>query len=91
MSHAWTVDFAAKIKQLVDIPVFTVKRINDPRMATGLLEMGRADFKGSTRPWLSPLRMPYWATWPPVIKLLSLAAVRSVQKRRRIWRCNNGM
>ncbi|MDZ5723657.1 FAD-dependent oxidoreductase [Acetobacterium sp. K1/6] len=58
VSHAWTVDFAAEIKQLVDIPVFTVNRINDPRMADGLLEMGKADFIGMGRGSLADPDLP---------------------------------
>lgn len=42
--HAWTVDFAAEIKKLVNIPVITVNRINDPRMAENILELNKADF-----------------------------------------------
>ena len=58
VSHAWTVDFAAEIKQIVDIPVFTVNRINDPRMADGLLEMGKADFIGMGRGSLADPDLP---------------------------------
>ena len=57
VGHAWTVDFAHEIKQLVDIPVVTVNRINDPRMADSILTMDKADFiamgRGSLAdPWL---------------------------------------
>jgi 2,4-dienoyl-CoA reductase-like NADH-dependent reductase (Old Yellow Enzyme family)/thioredoxin reductase len=58
VSHAWTVDFAAEIKQIVDIPVFTVNRINDPRMVDGILEMGKADFIGMGRGSLADPDLP---------------------------------
>lgn len=56
--HAWTVDFAAEIKRLVDIPVFTVNRINEPLMAESILEMGKADFIGMGRGSLADPALP---------------------------------
>jgi len=56
--HAWTVDFAAEVKKLVKIPVITVNRINDPRMAEGILELGKADFIGMGRGSLADPDLP---------------------------------
>ncbi len=56
--HAWTVDLAAEIKKLVNIPVFTVNRINDPRMAETILELGKADFIGMGRGSLADPELP---------------------------------
>ncbi|WP_202895082.1 oxidoreductase [Paenibacillus sp. 23TSA30-6] len=56
--HAWAIDFAAEIKTIVDIPVFTVNRINDPHMAESILEMGKADFIGMGRGSLADPALP---------------------------------
>lgn len=56
--HAWTVDFAAEIKKLVNIPVITVNRINDPRMAESILELDKADFIGMGRGSLADPELP---------------------------------
>jgi 2,4-dienoyl-CoA reductase-like NADH-dependent reductase (Old Yellow Enzyme family)/thioredoxin reductase len=56
--HAWTVDYAAEIKKIVTIPVFTVNRINDPRIAEEILEMGKADFIGMGRGSLADPDLP---------------------------------
>lgn len=56
--HAWTVDYAAEVKKIVNIPVFTVNRINDPRMADQLIEMGKADFVGMGRGSLADPFLP---------------------------------
>lgn len=56
--HAWTVEYAAEIKKLVNIPVFTVNRINDPRMAENILEMDKADFIGMGRGSLADPDLP---------------------------------
>ena len=58
VGHAWTVDYAAEVKSIVNIPVFTVNRINDPRMAEGILEMGKADFIGMGRGSLADPDLP---------------------------------
>lgn len=49
MSHAFNLDDAAAIKNLVDIPVILTNRINDPEMADMILETGKADFIGFGR------------------------------------------
>ena len=56
--HAWTVDLAAEVKKIVNIPVITVNRINDPRMAESILEMGKADFIGMGRGSLADPELP---------------------------------
>jgi len=47
--HGLFVEYAAAIKQGVDIPVFTVGRITDPRMADAIIRDGKADMVGMTR------------------------------------------
>lgn len=44
---------AAAIKQVVDVPVATVGRINDPSVAAEILHKGEADLIGLARPLLS--------------------------------------
>ncbi|NTW71689.1 MAG: FAD-dependent oxidoreductase [Eubacteriaceae bacterium] len=56
--HAWQADLAAEIKSLVNIPVFTVNRINDPKMAESLLEAGKADVIGMGRGSLADPDLP---------------------------------
>ncbi|MBF7097888.1 oxidoreductase [Alkalibacter mobilis] len=58
VDQAWTVDYAAEIKKIVKIPVFTVNRINDPRMAEDILEMGKADIIGMGRGSLADPDLP---------------------------------
>lgn len=58
VKHAWTVDYAEEIKKIVQIPVITVNRINDPRMADGLIAMGKADFVGMGRGSLADPELP---------------------------------
>ncbi len=56
--HAWTVDYAEEVKKIVSIPVMTVNRINDVRMADGLIGMGKADFVGMGRGSLADPLLP---------------------------------
>lgn len=58
VGHAWQTDYVAEIKKLVSIPVFTVNRINDPRMAENILEMGIADMIGMGRGSLPDPELP---------------------------------
>ncbi|GKW01666.1 NADH oxidase [Pectobacterium carotovorum subsp. carotovorum] len=58
VGHAWTVSLAEEIKQLVQIPVITVNRINDPRMADTILAMGKADFIAMGRGSLADPHLP---------------------------------
>lgn len=43
MGHGWIADFAAEVKKVVDIPVTTVGRINDPLIAETIIKSGKAD------------------------------------------------
>ena len=47
--HGIFVDLAAAIKQVVNIPVFTVGRISDPVHANSIIAKGQADVVGMTR------------------------------------------
>ncbi|MDO8688887.1 MAG: FAD-dependent oxidoreductase [Dehalococcoidia bacterium] len=47
------VQFAARIKQAVGIPVVAMGKIKDPGMAENILEAGQADFIAITRPLLA--------------------------------------
>lgn len=58
VGHAWTVPLSEEIKKLVKIPVITVNRINDPRMADTLLVMGKADFIAMGRGSLADPNLP---------------------------------
>lgn len=58
VGHAWTVDFAEEVKRIVNIPVVTVNRINDPRMADGVIALGKADFVGMGRGSLADPELP---------------------------------
>ena len=58
VNHAWLADCAQEVKKIVNIPVITVNRINDPRMADGLIEMGKADFVGMGRGSLADPYLP---------------------------------
>lgn len=49
ISHAFRTYLAAAIKEVVDIPVFTVGRIKDPVLAEKLLADGHTDMVGMTR------------------------------------------
>ncbi|MFH1955244.1 MAG: FAD-dependent oxidoreductase [Pseudomonadota bacterium] len=50
--------FSSAIKEIVDIPVFVVARINDPLMAEQALADGHADMIGMTRACISDPEMP---------------------------------
>lgn len=58
VNHAWVADYAAEVKKIVNIPVITVNRINDPRMADQLIEMGKCDFIGMGRGSLADPHLP---------------------------------
>ena len=56
IAKAWIVDWAAEVKNAVDIPVTTVGRINDPLVAESILASGKADLVAMGRasladPW----------------------------------------
>ena len=56
--HGWAVEFAAEVKKLVNIPVITVNRINDPKMADAIITSGKADFVGMGRGSLADPHLP---------------------------------
>ncbi|RXI40126.1 NADH:flavin oxidoreductase [Clostridium tetani] len=56
--HAWQVNYAEEIKKLVNIPVFTVNRINEPRVAESILAAGKADIIGMGRASLADPDLP---------------------------------
>lgn len=41
--HGWIADLAAEIKKITSLPVITVGRFNDPRIAEAVLASGKAD------------------------------------------------
>jgi 2,4-dienoyl-CoA reductase-like NADH-dependent reductase (Old Yellow Enzyme family)/thioredoxin reductase len=41
--HGWITDHAAAVKSVVNVPVFTVSRINDPLIAESVVASGKAD------------------------------------------------
>ena len=55
--HGWNQDFAAEAKKLVHIPIVTVGRIAEPRMAEDILASGKADFVAMGRESLTD---PHW-------------------------------
>lgn len=58
MTTGWIVDLAAEVKNVVDIPVTAVGRINDPMMAESVLASGRADLIGMGRASLADPELP---------------------------------
>lgn len=56
--HALNAPVAAQIKRLVGIPVLTANRVNDPRLADALLELGDADMVGMGRGSLCDPHLP---------------------------------
>lgn len=56
--HAWTVNYAEEIKKLVSIPVITVNRINEPKMADMLIASGKTDFVAMGRGSLADPDLP---------------------------------
>lgn len=55
---AYLAGLAAQIKKVVNIPVCTVGKLGDPRVAHKVLEEGKADFIALARPLLAD---PYWS------------------------------
>jgi len=49
---------AAKVKETVDVPIITVGRINDPRLAEQVLREGKADLVGMTRALVADPELP---------------------------------
>ena len=56
--HAWTSHMAEAVKKVCSIPVITVGRVNDPRIADMLIKTGQADFVGMGRASLVDPAMP---------------------------------
>lgn len=57
-AHAWRLDDAAAIKSVVNVPVMTVGRINDPFIAEGILRTGKADAVAMARQSLTDPELP---------------------------------
>jgi len=58
MGHGWLSDYAAQVKKVVDIPVTTVGRINDPCIAEAIIRSGKADACYMGRASLADPHMP---------------------------------
>lgn len=56
--HGWIVNYAEEVKKLVSIPVITVGRINDPKIAEQVLEGGKADLITMARASLCDPELP---------------------------------
>lgn len=56
--HGWIVNHAEEVKKLVSIPVITVGRINDPKIAEQVLESGKADLITMARASLCDPELP---------------------------------
>ncbi len=56
--HALNAERAAKIREVVDIPVILSNRVNDPGMADTLIRMGACDFVAMGRGSLADPHMP---------------------------------
>ncbi len=56
--HGWMTDHAAAVKKVVDKPVFTVGRINDPLIAESVVASGKADGVAMGRGSLADPEMP---------------------------------
>lgn len=58
MNHGWLADFAAQVKAVVNIPVTTVGRVNDPLIAEMIVRSGKADACYMGRASLADPHMP---------------------------------
>ncbi len=56
--HAWISDYAEEVKKVVDIPVITVGRFNDPCLANMAIKAGKADFVAMGRGSLADPALP---------------------------------
>ena len=56
--HGCFSDYAAEVKKIVSIPVITVGRINDPRIAEEVVASGKADLVAMSRASLCDPEMP---------------------------------
>jgi 2,4-dienoyl-CoA reductase-like NADH-dependent reductase (Old Yellow Enzyme family) len=61
LSYLWPdahlAELAGRVKKVVNIPVCTVGKLGDPKIAATVLEEGKADFVALARPLLAD---PYW-------------------------------
>ncbi|WP_425057878.1 NADH oxidase [Sporomusa carbonis] len=58
VTNGWIVNLAEEVKKVVNIPVITVGRINDPRMAETILASGKADLVAMGRGSLADPELP---------------------------------
>ena len=58
VKQGWIIDYADAVKKVVDIPVITVGRINDPAMAEAALVAGKADMVAMGRQSLADPYLP---------------------------------
>ena len=58
MGHGWLADYAKDIKSVVDIPITTVGRVNDPYVAESIIRSGKADACYMGRASLADPHMP---------------------------------
>lgn len=56
--HGWFTDWAKAVKEVVNIPVITISRINDPFLADSILAGGKADLVAMGRQSLVDPAMP---------------------------------
>ncbi|NKB61797.1 MAG: NAD(P)-binding protein [Gammaproteobacteria bacterium] len=59
IEHGYTAPLAARIKKLINKPIFVAGRINQPQIAEQILSSGHADMCGMTRALISDPDMPY--------------------------------
>lgn len=58
ITPGWIVNYAEEVKKVVNIPVMTVGRINDPFLAESILLSGKADLIAMGRPSLADPDLP---------------------------------
>jgi len=58
VKHGWFADMAKEIKDICNIPVIAVSRINDPIIANSIIRSGKADFTAMGRASLADPDMP---------------------------------
>jgi 2,4-dienoyl-CoA reductase-like NADH-dependent reductase (Old Yellow Enzyme family)/thioredoxin reductase len=56
--HGWIAHFAEEVKKVVDLPVITVGRINDPLLAETIIAGGKADLVAMGRASLADPELP---------------------------------
>lgn len=56
--HAFNMDAAEEVKKLVHVPVIVANRINDPKMADTLIQMGKTDFVAMGRGSIADPHLP---------------------------------